>query len=101
MRSLAGQDAQIYFTHLSGISKESLSTIFEIPDESSSAKVSCFTQGVHEMIVRSFDRISLDKVCLLDPKADSDLLPEDGDGRFQWFLFGVSGPAVKLTNHLM
>ncbi|KAG7095996.1 hypothetical protein E1B28_006678 [Marasmius oreades] len=31
---------------------------------------------------------SLGKVCLLDPKAEKELSPEDGDGRFQWFLFG-------------
>ena len=33
--------------------------------------------------------IPLDKVCLLDPKAEKELAPEDGDGRFEWFLFGV------------
>ena len=33
--------------------------------------------------------VSLDKVCLLDPKAEKELSPEDGDGRFEWFLFGV------------
>jgi ribosome biogenesis SPOUT family RNA methylase Rps3 len=27
-------------------------------------------------------------VCLLDPKAEHALSPEDGD-RFEWFLFGV------------
>ena len=34
--------------------------------------------------------VSLDKVCLLDPKATKELSPEDGDGTFTWFLFGVS-----------
>ena len=34
--------------------------------------------------------IPLDKVCLLDPKAEKELAPEDGDGRFEWFLFGVN-----------
>ena len=33
--------------------------------------------------------IELDKVCLLDPKAENALSPEDGDGQFEWFLFGV------------
>ena len=33
--------------------------------------------------------MELDKVCLLDPKAEAALSPEDGDGRFEWFLFGV------------
>ena len=27
----------------------------------------------------------LEKVCLLDPKAEKVLSPEDGDSRFQWF----------------
>ena len=32
--------------------------------------------------------ISINKVCLLDPKAEQELSPEDGDS-FEWFLFGV------------
>jgi ribosome biogenesis SPOUT family RNA methylase Rps3 len=31
----------------------------------------------------------LERVCLLDPKAEQELSPEDGDGRFEYFLFGV------------
>jgi ribosome biogenesis SPOUT family RNA methylase Rps3 len=34
--------------------------------------------------------VSLEKVCLLDPKAPLELSPQDGDGRFEWFLFGAS-----------
>lgn len=34
--------------------------------------------------------IPLEKVCLLDPKADKEIAPEDGDGRFECFLYGVS-----------
>ncbi len=33
--------------------------------------------------------VRLDKVCLLDPKAELALTPADGDGVFEWFLFGV------------
>lgn len=33
--------------------------------------------------------ISLHRVCLLDPKSPRELTPEDGDGTFDWFLFGV------------
>jgi ribosome biogenesis SPOUT family RNA methylase Rps3 len=33
--------------------------------------------------------ISLHRVCLLDPKSSQELTPEDGDGAFDWFLFGV------------
>jgi len=88
MRVLAEQEAQIYFTHLSKPSRTSLSTIFEKSDDRSLAKVSCFDRGVHEMAINSTEGISLDQVCLLDPKAELELSPEDGDGRFQWFLFG-------------
>lgn len=35
--------------------------------------------------------LRLANVCLLDPKAETELSPEDGDGRFAGFLFGVSG----------
>lgn len=35
--------------------------------------------------------LRLENVCLLDPKAETELSPEDGDGRFAGFLFGVSG----------
>jgi ribosome biogenesis SPOUT family RNA methylase Rps3 len=33
--------------------------------------------------------VDLERVCLLDPRAEREISPEDGDGRFEWFLFGV------------
>lgn len=33
--------------------------------------------------------VPLHRVCLLDPKAHQELSPEDGEGNFDWFLFGV------------
>ena len=42
--------------------------------------------------------VLLDNVCLLDPKADKELSPEDGDGRFQWFLFGVCNRFLGLDS---
>lgn len=33
--------------------------------------------------------VPLGRVCLLDPKAEQELAPEDGEGNFDWFLFGV------------
>lgn len=41
--------------------------------------------------------VPLEKVCLLDPKAPQELSPEDGDGRFVWFLFGVSFPSRSIS----
>lgn len=39
--------------------------------------------------------LRLENVCLLDPKAEQELSPNDGDGRFVGFLFGVSGPLAN------
>lgn len=91
MRTLAGPDAEVHFTHLSQPSINSLSMTFEKPagDGEMIAKPFCHGIGVLELIHRSPDDMSIEKVCLLDPKAKSELSPEDGDGRFQWFLFGV------------
>ena len=51
------------------------------------SQFSCHQIGVLDLMKAS--DILLEKVCLLDPKAEKELSPEDGDGRFQWFLFGV------------
>jgi ribosome biogenesis SPOUT family RNA methylase Rps3 len=90
MRNLAGPDAELHFTHLSSSSTTSLSMTFEnSPDKALIAKAFCHQIGVLELINQSPDHVSIEKVCLLDPKAITQLSPEDGDGRFQWFLFGV------------
>ncbi|KAK7042540.1 SAM-dependent RNA methyltransferase [Favolaschia claudopus] len=90
MRSLAGPEAKIHFTHLSTASSSSLSALFTPKPGLGDAQ--CHQDGVLQLITEQLGEAptSLDKVCLLDPKAESALSPEDGDGRFQWFLFGVS-----------
>lgn len=87
MLSLAGKDSQVYFTHLSKLSVESLTRIFETLKNSDQAVGKGFTAGILEL-ARS-GNIPLEKICLLDPKAEHALSPSDGDGRFSWFLFGV------------
>lgn len=92
MRKLAGPDSKIYFTHLSKSSSENLTAKFTELTTSDpqveSAEAFCMTSGVLDLIKEKLGG-SLDKVCLLDPKAEKELSPEDGDGRFEWFLFGV------------
>ena len=95
MQTLAGPSSKVYFTHVSSLSKTSLENLFAssldkatLPANESKAKVLAFTQGVLE--VMKTENVPLEKVCLLDPKAPQELSPEDGDGRFEWFLFGVS-----------
>jgi ribosome biogenesis SPOUT family RNA methylase Rps3 len=88
MRMLAGADAQIHFTHLSQASRDSLTSVFgAAPESRQLANASCHETGVLELM--SATSLPKDKVCLLDPKAPLPLSPEDGDGRFEWFLFGV------------
>lgn len=87
MRSLAGPDALIHFTHLSPSSSNSLSTVFRDNNDSSLAMATAHEIGVLELMKNA--SVALDRVCLLDPKAEHGLSPEDGDGKFEWFLFGV------------
>ncbi|KAG6829719.1 hypothetical protein H0H87_010425 [Tephrocybe sp. NHM501043] len=89
MRILAGNGAHVHFTHLSKSSTETLLTAFQ-SSTADLADASCHEQGVLDLMKSK--RIPLDKVCLLDPKAEAVLSPEDGDGRFEMFLFGVREP---------
>ncbi|KAH8102078.1 SAM-dependent RNA methyltransferase [Cristinia sonorae] len=91
MQTLAGPSSKVYFTHVSSTSKSSLDALFSpSPSPSSSttprATVSAFTQDV--LSVLKTEGVPHEKVCLLDPKAPQELAPEDGDGRFEFFLFG-------------
>lgn len=100
MQTLAGPSSKVYFTHVSSSSKASLETLFSTTDSASGeegkdgAQVSAWTQGVQEVMKQ--EGVSLEKVCLLDPRAEKELAPEDGDGRFEWFLFGVRPSVVHL-----
>jgi len=87
MRSLAGPGAQVHFTHLSRTSSDSLTKIFEEAQKKETlAQTSCHKIGMLDLMKQS--SVSLEQVCLLDPKAEEPLSPQDGDGRFSWFLFG-------------
>lgn len=88
MRNLAEKEAHVQFTSLSQTSCDLLNSAFGSTSTNSSlSQFSCHRDGIMELTRQA--GISLDKVCLLDPKAENELSPEDGDGRFEWFLFGV------------
>jgi ribosome biogenesis protein Tsr3 len=93
MRTLAGRDGHVHFTHLSKTSCRSLTVIFQASDLGNSgsdlAEASCHEYGVLDLI-KDRAETSRVRVCLLDPQAKQELSPEDGDGRFEYFLFGVS-----------
>ncbi|TFK86728.1 DUF431-domain-containing protein [Polyporus arcularius HHB13444] len=86
MRSFAGPGATVHFTHLSPASCTTLSSLFSQDADRSRAEAFAHQKSVMQLMEEK--GISLDKVCLLDPKAEKELAPEDGDGRFEWFLFG-------------
>ncbi|KAI0318209.1 DUF431-domain-containing protein [Amylostereum chailletii] len=85
MRAFAGPDSTVEFTHLSRTSGASLASSFHGASESSLAAAHCHQIGVLDLMKEK--GVSLDAVCLLDPKAEAELAPEDGE-RFSWFLFG-------------
>ena len=89
MRTLAGPGATVHFTHLSPGSCSTLSTLFSKEEGGSRADACAHQKSVMQLMEEK--GVPLDKVCLLDPKAEKELAPEDGDGRFEWFLFGVRG----------
>ncbi|KAI8989168.1 DUF431-domain-containing protein [Trametes punicea] len=88
MRTLAGQGANVHFTHLSPTSCDTLSSLFRRDTDPSKAQAYAHQKSVLQLMEDK--GVPLEKVCLLDPKAEKELSPEDGDGRFEWFLFGVS-----------
>lgn len=87
MRTLAGPDAQIHFTQLSPASSNALSAVFADRDCPSLAKATAHQFGVFKLMHR--ENVTMDRVCLLDPKAEKELSPEDDKDDFDWFLFGV------------
>lgn len=87
MRTLAGPGARVHFTHLSQSSCKTLGSLFASRgDRTQLADASAHQESVMDLMKAS--GVPLEKVCLLDPKAERELSPEDGDGRFEWFLFG-------------
>ena len=91
MRTLAGPDSHVHFTHLSPRSCAWLEEKFAggASADATLAKASVHQKGVVDILGPVLGT-SLGRVCLLDPKAKEELGPEDGDGRFDCFLFGVS-----------
>ncbi|EFP88980.1 uncharacterized protein PGTG_15183 [Puccinia graminis f. sp. tritici CRL 75-36-700-3] len=79
-------------TRASSVSPGSSSIAGTLPDPSSSAIAEndlppcvCTRLSILDLMKRL--DVGLEEVCLLDPKAEQELKPEDG-GKFRWFLFG-------------
>jgi len=84
MRKLAGPGSEVHFTHLSPACGNSLLESFgQMRAGLDTADVFCTTKSVLDLI--SAIGVSLDEVCLLDPKAERELSPSDP---YTNFLFG-------------
>ncbi|TIC22690.1 hypothetical protein E3Q12_02492 [Wallemia mellicola] len=55
------------------------------PEEGKASETECYKEGIMEILQR--EGISKDKVCLLDPKAEEEIKPEDLNN-FSHFVFG-------------
>ncbi|KAH7905243.1 SAM-dependent RNA methyltransferase [Hygrophoropsis aurantiaca] len=84
MITLAGQSARVHFTHLSQNSGRSLGERLASLGHTS-ASFEIHTDSI--LAVLKEKNVPLSKVCLLDPKAEMALHPDDGQ-EFEWFLFG-------------
>ncbi|EJU01440.1 DUF431-domain-containing protein [Dacryopinax primogenitus] len=87
MRTLAGPSSTVHFTHVSPTAASSLDSLLSpsSPLIPPLAQVEVHTEGVEDLMKAK--GVSKERVCLLDPKADSALAPSDGE-EFDWFLFG-------------
>lgn len=91
MRTLAGLGNTVQFTHLSSTSCDALRLRWSSNlDDSKSKEAAVRVTTASVLDAMKEDGVPLASVCLLDPKAEEALTPQDGDGRFKWFLFGVS-----------
>ncbi|KAI0767453.1 DUF431-domain-containing protein [Fomes fomentarius] len=86
MLTFAGLGATVHFTHLSSGSSSTLTLLFAQDKDHKHADAFAHERSVLQLMAEK--GVSLQNVCLLDPKAEKELSPEDGDGRFEWFLFG-------------
>ena len=93
MRTLAGPGSKIHFTSLSQSSCNALSSIFSSssgnPGDASSSLASATAHQIGVLELMKTANVPLERVCLLDPKAAKELDPQDGEGVFDYFLFGV------------
>lgn len=75
----------VIFSSLSAPSVSSLRRLLTSPDDENRSSFTTSTSSVGELMAAQ--GIPLERVCLLDPKAEQEISPEDSE-LFDWFLFG-------------
>ena len=101
MRTLAGPGARIHFTHLSASSSQALASVFsDAPGDAPKLLAKGEAYQIDILQFMKDNNIALENVCLLDPKAEQELSPEDGNGTFTHFLFGVCLDSTQNICHI-
>ena len=98
MRTFGGRESTICFTSLSKGSSEALDSSFKLSSGTGLAEAFTHQEAILDLAKKTLGEDAVNKVCLLDPKGEKELSPEDGDGRFQWFLFGVRAANCQLCS---
>jgi hypothetical protein len=88
MLALAGKNGRVLFTALPKQVVDQLSaTLATVESAGNAASFAVHNETLLDLL--ECYNTSKEKICLLDPKAERELSPEDGDGRFDMLLFGV------------
>lgn len=92
MLTLVGPSSSVHFTSLSSTSipplKDYLQTAApSASDPTASAKAHLHTDPILSLLASQNPPIPIERVCLLDPKAEKVIAPEDAD-KFDVFLYG-------------
>ncbi|CAE6466321.1 unnamed protein product [Rhizoctonia solani] len=83
MIAIAGPTSSVLFTHLSSSSRAALNSA--LASVQASSKFEVHSLGILDVMKQH--GVDLNQICLLDPKAEKELSPSDGES-FSWFLFG-------------
>lgn len=88
MLTLAGPSSTVHFTSLSSTSAAALSSSLSSSSDSKGNPVAALQAHTTDVLQLMKERsIPLDKVCLLDPRAEQEISTDD-DQHFELFLFG-------------
>ncbi|KAL5639707.1 hypothetical protein ACGC1H_006334 [Rhizoctonia solani] len=94
MIAIAGPTSSVLFTHLSSSSRAALNSA--LASVQASSKFEVHSLGILDVMKQH--GVDLNQICLLDPKAEKELSPSDGES-FSWFLFGgILGKIVQSSS---
>lgn len=87
MLTLVGPSSSVHFTSLSGSSIPPLQSYLSTQNPASSSKAGLHTSSILDTLPDLSPPVPKARVCLLDPRAEKELAPEDAEV-FDLFLYG-------------